>query len=92
MKIVKTYITLLLLSEPHPICRRYEARPNKSAFLPHLETMKSGKVAAYMWGFVNGKSQTIFPWDSGARNTRQNRHFKGRTFINMYPCFMRRKS
>jgi hypothetical protein len=29
--------------------------------------MKSGKVAAYMWGFVNGKSQTIFPWDSWSK-------------------------
>jgi hypothetical protein len=43
------------------------ARPNKSTFQPHLEIMKDGKVAAYMWGFVNGKSQTIFPWDSWSK-------------------------
>jgi hypothetical protein len=46
------------------LCTEYMARPNKSTFKPHLEIMKSSKVAAYMWGFVNGKSQTIFPWDS----------------------------
>jgi hypothetical protein len=26
--------------------------------------MKERKVAAYCWGFINGKSQTIYPWDS----------------------------
>lgn len=45
-------------------CTEYMARPNNSVFKPQLEIMKSSKVAAYMWGFVNGKSQTIFPWDS----------------------------
>lgn len=48
-------------------CTEYMARPNKSTFQPHLEIMKSSKVAAYMWGFVNGKSQTIFPWDSWSK-------------------------
>jgi hypothetical protein len=48
-------------------CTEYMARPNKSTFQPHLEIMKTGKVAAYMWGFVNGKSQTIFPWDSWSK-------------------------
>ena len=46
------------------LCTEYMARPNKSVFQPHLEIMKSSKTAAYMWGFVNGKAQTIFPWDS----------------------------
>ena len=26
--------------------------------------LKGEKVGAYNWGFVNGKSQTIYPWDS----------------------------
>jgi hypothetical protein len=26
--------------------------------------MKAERVAAYNWGFVDGKSQTIYPWDS----------------------------
>jgi hypothetical protein len=46
------------------LCTEYMARPNKSVFEPHLDIMRSSKVAAYMWGFVNGKSQTVYPWDS----------------------------
>jgi hypothetical protein len=26
--------------------------------------MKEQKVGAYNWGFVAGKTQTIYPWDS----------------------------
>jgi hypothetical protein len=26
--------------------------------------LKEEKVGAYNWGFVNGKTQTIYPWDS----------------------------
>ena len=46
------------------LCTEFMARPNKSTFEPHLEIMKEHKVAAYCWGFINGKSQTIYPWDS----------------------------
>ena len=34
------------------------------AFDPILGYFKDQKVAAYNWGFVSGKSQTIYPWDS----------------------------
>ena len=40
------------------------ARPNGSEFQPSLEIMKAANVAAYNWGFVSGKTQTIYPWDS----------------------------
>jgi hypothetical protein len=46
------------------LCTEFMARPNKSTFEPHLGIMKEQKVAAYCWGFINGKSQTIYPWDS----------------------------
>lgn len=46
------------------MCTEFMARPNQSTFEPHLEIMKKSKVGSYMWGFVNGKSQTIYPWDS----------------------------
>jgi hypothetical protein len=46
------------------LCTEFMARPNKSTFEPHLGIMKEHKVAAYCWGFINGKSQTIYPWDS----------------------------
>jgi hypothetical protein len=46
------------------LCTEYMARPNGSRFEPHLAWMKEHKVDAYNWGFVAGKSQTIYPWDS----------------------------
>ena len=46
------------------LCTEYMARPNGSTFDPHLQLMHDAKVGAYCWGFVNGKSNTIYPWDS----------------------------
>jgi hypothetical protein len=46
------------------LCTEYMARPNGSKFAPILAYFKAEKVAAYNWGFVDGKSQTIYPWDS----------------------------
>jgi hypothetical protein len=40
------------------------ARPRGSTFDPILALFKEEKVGAYNWGFVDGKSQTIYPWDS----------------------------
>ncbi len=46
------------------ICSEYMARPVGSTFDPNLRYMKEQNVGAYNWGFVSGKTQTIFPWDS----------------------------
>ena len=40
------------------------ARPNGSTFQGFLPVAKKYKVGMYNWGFVNGKTQTIYPWDS----------------------------
>ena len=40
------------------------ARPRGSTFDPILGKLKEEKVGAVNWGFVNGKTQTIYPWDS----------------------------
>jgi hypothetical protein len=45
-------------------CTEYMARPNKSTFQTCLPVGKKYKVAMINWGFLNGKSQTIYPWDS----------------------------
>ncbi|WP_018627464.1 cellulase family glycosylhydrolase [Niabella aurantiaca] len=45
-------------------CTEYMARPNKSTFQSSLPIAKENNVAMINWGFVDGKSQTIFPWDS----------------------------
>jgi hypothetical protein len=46
------------------ICTEYMARPAGSTFDPNLAFFKAEKVGAYNWGFVSGKTQTIYPWDS----------------------------
>ena len=46
------------------LCTEYMARPNQSRFDPHLRYFKENKIGAYNWGFVSGKTQTIYPWDS----------------------------
>jgi hypothetical protein len=46
------------------ICTEYMARPLGSTFMSILPLLKAEHVGAYNWGFVNGKSQTIYPWDS----------------------------
>jgi hypothetical protein len=46
------------------LCTEYMARPNGSRFDPILGYLKQQHVGAYNWGFVDGKTQTIYPWDS----------------------------
>jgi hypothetical protein len=46
------------------VCTEYMARPLGSTFSSILPLLKDEKVGAYNWGFVSGKSQTIYPWDS----------------------------
>ena len=46
------------------VCTEYMARPRGSTFASILPLLKKENVGAYNWGFVNGKSQTIYPWDS----------------------------
>jgi hypothetical protein len=46
------------------ICTEYMARPLGSTFAAILPILKEEHVGAYNWGFVNGKTQTIYPWDS----------------------------
>lgn len=49
------------------LCTEYMARPRGSTFESYLPIMKDNQVGAYNWGFVAGKSQTIYPWDSWDR-------------------------
>jgi hypothetical protein len=46
------------------ICTEYMARPRGSTFDPNLTYLRDQHVGAYNWGFVAGKSNTIYPWDS----------------------------
>jgi Cellulase (glycosyl hydrolase family 5) len=46
------------------ICTEYMARPRGSTFDPILGWFRDNNVGAFNWGFVSGKTQTIYPWDS----------------------------
>ena len=46
------------------LCTEYMARGNNSTFQGILPIFHEHKVGAYNWGLVDGKSQTIYPWDS----------------------------
>ena len=46
------------------ICSEWMARTNDSRILTHLSTFKEEGVSCLQWGFVSGKTNTIFPWGS----------------------------
>jgi hypothetical protein len=46
------------------LCTEYMARPQGSTFEAVLPYLKEQKIGAYNWGFVAGKTQTQYPWDS----------------------------
>ena len=46
------------------LCSEYIARGAKSTFEDILPIFKENKIAAFNWGFVSGKSGTIYPWKS----------------------------
>lgn len=45
----------------------YMSRNSGSTFETILPVAKQHKVGAFNWGFVSGKTQTIYPWDSWVR-------------------------
>jgi Cellulase (glycosyl hydrolase family 5) len=61
---MKSRITSLRRYGRPIVCSEYMARPRGSTFASILPLLKKETVGAYNWGFVNGKSQTIYPWDS----------------------------
>jgi len=46
------------------LCTEYMARTAGSTFEEILPVLKENHVAAYNWGFIAGKSNTIYPWKS----------------------------
>lgn len=49
------------------LCTEYMARGNGSTFDNALPIARRERVGMINWGFVDGKSQTKFPWDSWKR-------------------------
>lgn len=48
------------------VCTEYMARTRQSLFSTCMPVLKEKGIGAYNWGFVSGKSQTVFPWGSPA--------------------------
>lgn len=46
------------------ICTEYMARTRGSRFQNIMPLLKKEKVAAYNWGLVSGKTNTIYAWDT----------------------------
>ncbi len=49
------------------ICTEYMARTQRSTFAAVLPVLAELHVGAINWGFVSGKTNTIFPWDSATK-------------------------
>lgn len=46
------------------ICTEYMARTRGSLFSNIMPILKANNVAAFNWGFVSGKTNTIYAWDA----------------------------
>jgi len=62
-KIEKRILALQQIGRP-VLCTEYMARHNGSTFEEVLPVLKNYNIGAYNWGFVAGKTQTHYPWDS----------------------------
>lgn len=49
------------------LCTEYVARGNNNNFHTMLPYFKENQIAGYNWGLVDGKTQTIYPWDSWSK-------------------------
>jgi len=50
------------------ICTEYMARPRNSTFENTMPMLKKENVGAINWGFVSGKTNTIYAWDTPMPN------------------------
>ncbi len=50
------------------ICTEYMARPRGSTFFTIMPLLKKENVGAVNWGFVDGKTQTKYAWDTPIAN------------------------
>ena len=60
----KTWVENLRKHNRPLLCTEFMARPAGSTFDPVLAYFKEQKIAAYCWGFVAGKTNTIFAWET----------------------------
>jgi len=61
---VRAHVEVLQRRGRPLLCSEYLARPRDSRFETILPYFQQQRIAAIKWGFVAGRSQTIYPWDS----------------------------
>lgn len=61
-------VELLSIMGKPLICTEYMARPRNSTFYTVLPMLKKYQVGAINWGFVSGKTNTIYAWDTPMPN------------------------
>lgn len=59
----RTEINYLKMFERPLICTEYMARRNNSRFQTIMPLLKRNNIGTINWGFVSGKTNTIFAWD-----------------------------
>lgn len=65
------WINFLKMYERPLICTEYMARRNDSKFQNIMPLLKKNNIAAINWGFVSGKTNTIFAWDEPKPNEKE---------------------
>ena len=65
------WINFLKIQGRPMICTEYMARRNNSRFENILPLLKKNKIGAINWGFVSGKTNTIFAWDEPMPNVKE---------------------
>jgi len=70
-EVMKKQIESLRQYKRPMICTEYMARPLGSTFAMILPLLNKEHVGAFNWGFVSGKTQTIYPWDSWEKSYTQ---------------------
>lgn len=65
------WINFLKLYNRPMICTEYMARRNDSRFENIMPLLKKNQIGAINWGFVSGKTNTIFAWDEPKPNEKE---------------------
>ena len=65
------WIDFLKIYDRPMICTEYMARRNNSYFQNIMPLLKRNNVGAINWGFVSGKTNTIFAWDEPRPNENE---------------------
>jgi hypothetical protein len=65
------WINFLKMYDRPMICTEYMARKNDSKFQNILPLLKENNIGAINWGFVSGKTNTIFAWSEPLPNQKE---------------------